>query len=218
MEKGFCVAGVVEGRTRWVRPVRPKNSIDAQDLRDASGRHIRTLDLVKFELVRPNPQTPHVEDWHTNFNRRPIVEVVPTDGERVAVLERLCEPTPDAVLAKKSRSLVLIEPDEVDAVFDPPTNGRNYGARMSFTCSGASYTGETGGRGFPVTDLKLRSWGRRYQRRAELNDRDLKGALGAERLFLTIGLTRLYEGKHWPMVVGVHAWPDYECEIDFSNP
>jgi hypothetical protein len=218
MEKGFCVAGVAEGRTRWVRPIRPKNPIDSHDLLDASGRHVRSLDLVSFELVRPRPQTPHVEDWHTNFNRRPVIEQSPDDEQRLAVLERLREDALDVVLAKKSRSLVLIEPDALTATFEPPANGRNYSARISFSSDGVVYSGESATPGFPVTDLQFRRWGRRFGRRTELVDDQLKQALKAERIFLTIGLTRIYDGKHWPMVVGVHAWPDYECAIDFADP
>jgi hypothetical protein len=218
MEKGFCVAGVAEGRKRWVRPIRPKNAIDASDLLDSAGRHVRTLDLVKVELVRPRPQTPHVEDWHANFNRRPIVVHTPDDGERLTILEALREDSLDAVLVKQVRSLALIEPDDVTATFEPAMNGRNYGARVSFSHAGHSYTGESSTPGFPATDLELRRWGRRFPQKTEFSFGRLKQAIGAERVFLTIGLTRMYNGRRWPMVVGLHACPDYGSEIDFSNP
>jgi hypothetical protein len=51
-----------------------------------------------------------------------------------------------------------------------------------------------------------------------LNDRDLKDVLGAQRIFLALGLTRPYNNNCWPMVVGVHACPDFSATIDLSNP
>ncbi len=218
MEAGFCIAGVPEGASRWVRPVRPNAPISARDLLDAGGRALSPLDLVTFELLRAKPQTPHVEDWIANFNRRPIIEQAPEGAERLAILEKLCEASPDAVLEKKSRSLILIEPDSLTASFEPAAGERNYGVRITFASGGASYEGESATPGFPCTDLKLRSWGRTLKTKVLLDDARLKNALGVERVFLTIGLTRLFNDKHWPMVVGVHTFPDYAAEIDFDSP
>ena len=38
--------------------------------------------------------------------------------------------------------------------------------------------------------------------------------LGTETLYLTLGLSRLWKNKWWPMVVGVHTVPDYEMSTN----
>jgi hypothetical protein len=45
----------------------------------------------------------------------------------------------------------------------------------------------------------------------------LVARFGIEEIYLAIGLTRSYRGEFWPMIVGVHTWPDYEAKIDYDN-
>lgn len=72
----------------------------------------------------------------------------------------------------------------------------------------------------PVTDIKWRALGRRLLAGGEelvLSGEDLGAELEAKRVFVALGLGRMYEGRHWPLVVGVHTWPDYQAEIDYTN-
>ncbi len=48
--------------------------------------------------------------------------------------------------------------------------------------------------------------------RLHLNDRALRARLGD--LYLTVGIGRTFERRHWPLVVGVHAAGLPEVEID----
>jgi hypothetical protein len=34
---------------------------------------------------------------------------------------------------------------------------------------------------------------------------------------MAVGLTRSFEGKFWPIVVGVHTLPDYQATVDYDN-
>lgn len=219
MEVGFCIAGIPEGSSRWVRPVKRSGQIEGRDLADSSGRIIHPLDLVEFELLRARPERPHVEDWLANFLRRPVVQHRPSEQEREVLLGRLVETSLDAVLKAKSRSLVLVEPDSITAAwFLPGTPDRSYQVRLSLSAAGVHYEGESARPGYPCTDLRLRNWGRRFASTRVLNDRQLREALEVRRIFLVIGLSRRFNNNYWPMVVGFHACPDFSAQIDLSNP
>jgi hypothetical protein len=65
-----------------------------------------------------------------------------------------------------------------------------------------------------VTDLKWRALGRAWLGEGgghlEFSDRELCEQLSTDTLYLTLGLSRSWKGKCWPLVVGVHSVPDYE--------
>jgi hypothetical protein len=71
-----------------------------------------------------------------------------------------------------------------------------------------------------VTDIKWRALGRKLlgaESRLSLTPDQLRERLSISRVFIALGLSRLHEGKHWPLVVGVHTWPDYQADIDYRN-
>jgi hypothetical protein len=76
-------------------------------------------------------------------------------------------------------------------------------------------------RDVPVTDLKWRALGRTWlgARGGELklDETALWERLGAESIYLALGLGRKYQGKSWLLVIGVHIVPDYQVEIDYHN-
>lgn len=218
MAAGFCVAGIREGSSQWVRPVKQSGQISKHDLVDASGQPVAPLDLISIDLRRRRPNPPHSEDWIADFTGGIVIEERPSEAERQSILQRLTEASPDKVLKDKASSLVLIEPDEISFIsFDPSHFGR-YDVRLGFTFRGAAYQGESKAPGFKCTDLKLRNWGRRFRSRRVLNDQELRAALGVEKIFLVMGLARWFEGNYWPMVVGLHTCPDFLGKADFDKP
>jgi hypothetical protein len=65
---------------------------------------------------------------------------------------------------------------------------------------------DTGERGVAVTDLAWRALGRAWLAGAErlrLGEAALRERIG--EVYLTIGRGRIFEGRRWPLVVGVHA-------------
>lgn len=217
MQEGVCIAGIYEDRPVWVRPVKRSGSIVPADLMTADHRILRPLEAVEFEFMGAKGRRPHIEDWLTNFLVRPVVKERPTNEQREAVLARLVESTPDPVMLDKKRSLVLIEPDSVVVRVGMSYGGEGIDVRFSFSMAGTVYDGETLGRGYPCTDLRLRSWAGSIRTQRGYSDRQFREALGAKRVFLVMGLSREYQGKHWPMVVGVHTCPDFEGEIDLDS-
>lgn len=219
MEGGVCLAGVPEDFSAWIRPTTDTRRLFNSNVRDTAGNVIQPLDVVEFALVRPAPSGPHVEDWLADFRVPAKVLSRPDPELRQEVLQAAAQSSPEPVLRDKKRSLVLVEPDRIErAVFDPSGYNGKYKVRLSFTMAHTLYKGESTEPGYPCTDLKLRAWGRGFARRTELSDAALRGLLGADRIFLALGLTRPFRENYWPMIVGFHTVPDFLAWIDLAHP
>lgn len=94
---------------------------------------------------------------------------------------------------------------------------------MGFVLEGeANHLRAASRRGVSVTDLKWRALGRSWLGEEgghlALDQRALFERLNAQALYLAIGLSRNWKGEYWPLVIGVHAVPDYEAVIDLDRP
>ena len=211
MLSGMCTGGVSLSTGKWVRPVKEFGSVLLGDLTYKDKAVMRPFDVVNFSLAKPRPKPPHIEDWVCDFVRaRPVR----TDHmeDRLQFLERHSEPDAAGEILRAQRSLALIEPSEVEATFRLDAYSGKYDARVK--------TPQTGDRPLPVTDIKWRALGRKLLSGREdlaLGSDAARERLGAQRIFVALGLGRMHEGKYWPLVVGVHIWPDYEAEIDYRE-
>ncbi len=211
MLSGMCTGGVSLSTGKWVRPVKQFGTVLLGDLTYRDKSVMRPFDVVEFSLVKPRPKPPHIEDWVCDF-----VRARPNRADHVhdplRFLEQHSEPdSPDQIL-RAQRSLALFEPTEVEATFRMDAYSGKYDARVE--------TPQTGDRPLPVTDIKWRALGRRLLAGREdlrLSSDDIRERVGAQRVFVALGLGRMYEGRCWPLVVGVHTWPDYEAEIDYRE-
>ena len=73
----------------------------------------------------------------------------------------------------------------------------------------------------PKSDLRWRALGRRWLGAGggelTLDQDELAKRLGAEAIYLALGLSRRYQEQFTLLVIGVHCVPDYEIEIDYRN-
>lgn len=46
---------------------------------------------------------------------------------------------------------------------------------------------------------------------------DINNLLKNREVYLSIGLSREFGGKYYPMVIGVHILPDYNIDIDYKS-
>jgi hypothetical protein len=226
MRSGICVAGFstepdpVTG-LRWIRPVRDHDTVQCGDMCDERGCTFDCCDVVELRLLEPRPEPPHVEDWLTDFVYHRPRRLRRLQGEkRAQFLANYLDPAPQDVLSRCSRSLCLVQPSRVWAHFSLDAYSSKYEARMGFELeSGAHdtrstpFTYRTGPRGVSVTDLKWRALGREWLTDGggtlDLEPERLQEQLDADTIYLTLGLSRAWKGKCWPLVVGVHAVPDY---------
>jgi hypothetical protein len=227
MLSGICTAGLTrrrdaDGRLRWFRPVRSFGSVMPGDMMETSGRLIQCCDVVAFHAIEPRCEPPHVEDWVVDFiHHRPRVLRHLAGDRRAAFLAEHAIPSADPMLRRKACSLCLIKPDDVTARFSRDPRSGKYQARMRVALPGCEDAADGAGRGYPVTDLKWRALGRRWLDeegdRLEVPRAEVLTRMDAVDLYLTMGLSRRFRGRHWPLVHAVHLIPDYEMAIDLEN-
>jgi hypothetical protein len=215
MRGGVCIAGMTSAPDsysvlRWVRPVKANGSLLLGDIRYPDGALMQLGDVVAWRLGAARPD-PHIEDVLVDPVRDRPRCLRRLDAARRArfCAERL-DRAPDDVLLQETRSLCLVQPTALEACWSYDSYNGHYEARMAFHVGGFA----TGERGIPVTDL---AWplGRAWLRGAEhlrLDDTALRERIGD--VYLAVGRGRTFEGRHWPLVVGVHAAGLPEVAID----
>jgi len=228
MKSGICTAGFTAERApvtglRWVRPTREFGTVLPEDMMDTEGRLIQCGDVVALNLVAPRPDLPHVEDWVTDFIHHRPRWLRRLEGEkRTAFFARHLDQAPGHVLIDHTRSLCLVQPEQVWAYFSLDKYSGKYQTRMRFTLPGEVQCSRAmQPRGVTVTDLKWRALGRQWlaQQQSAVLDLEhdvLLQHLNAETLYLTVGLSRQWQGEYWPLVHAVHVIPDYAATIDLE--
>ena len=225
MLSGICTAGVTHDPDpvtglRWVRPVREFGSLLPGDMTCADGHLAACCDVVELNLLSPLPDPPHTEDWLTDFvHHRPRLLRRLEGEKRASFFAGHVDRAPEDVLIHHKRSLCLVKPEHVCADFVLDTYSGKYQARMSFVLSGQVNAPQTTSpHGVSVTDLKWRALGRVWLNEASghlrLEHETLHERLQADAIYLSLGLSRNWQGAHWLLVVGVHAIPDYKTTID----
>jgi len=220
MLSGICTAGFTRepdpvSGLRWVRPVRDFHTVQRGDMTDIDGREVQCCDVVELNLIEPRPEPPHVEDWLTDFvHHRPRVVRRLESEKRARFFAKYIDRAPEDVLIYHTRSLCLVEPEQVWVQFSLDAYSGKYEARMGFVVDReANHPRAAGRSGVSVTDLRWRELGRSWlgerRRHLKLDHDALLEKLGAEAVYLTVGLSRNWQGEYWPLVVGVHVVPDY---------
>jgi hypothetical protein len=239
MKTGVCIAGVRPGSPgTWVRPVREFGSVLLGDITypashpppagspsaSAPRRVMRPFDLVELTLSRARPNPPHIEDFACDFaHARPRLIATVPEPERAALLDAAAA-TPDAIFVRGSRSLGTLALDDLTASFTHDGYTGGYETRLAFAGL------PPGVASVPCTDLKWRALGRQLlaergqigpgaePRTLTLAGDELRSALGsADRWWVVLGVGRFYQGRHWPLIVGVHTLPDYATEVDYAT-
>jgi len=240
MRTGVCLAGVrPDAPAIWVRPVREHETVLLGDITyprppgavvpPHERRVMQPFDLAELALLRPRPDPPHIEDWTCDFARdRPRLRAVLPAAERAALLDAASASAAD-IWVYYTRSLGTLAVPDLTATFTHDRYTGKYEARLSFPGQLPSVPST-----IACTDLKWRALGRRLlaQQPASgdasgtgnslqtltLSGDALRAALGgAQRIWLALGSSRTHDGRHWPLIVGVHTLPDYEATIDYHQ-
>lgn len=207
VRSGIIVAGMTTEADpvtglRWVRPIKPDLPLTLDDLRYDDGALVQLGDVVQLDLVEPRPAPPHVEQVVARFDGPlPFIRDL-TETRRAAFFPAHLDPDPAAVLRRRERSVCLVRPEQVEAVFTFDAELQRFEARL-FPRIGRLQSED----GVPVGDLAWRAWGQRQLGDAEdylhFDHAELRARVG--EIYLTLGLGP----RGGPLVLGVHTIPDY---------
>jgi hypothetical protein len=228
MRGGICTAGLIRrphpsSHFQWVRPVKRFGLLLLGDMTTADGHIVQVGDVIQLSLVQPCPDPPHVEDWLTDFVKQRPRCVRPISREKWGdLLARYCDKRPAEVLCEHTRSLCLVHPQDVWANFFCDAYSGKYQARIGFNLPDLHHAGSGSLRGLPVTDIRWRALGRHWlaqdhSQEVSLDQACLQERLQAEAIYLSIGLSRRFQGQSWPLVIGVYPVPDYTVTVDYRR-
>jgi len=226
MHGGVCAAGV-DSDGCWVRPVRPHTESKPRyemvtdycllplDFFHGGMSHLVNLGVTRFWFSGHTPQPPHTEDWTMELTRKPQLMRKLTDEEQERFLAAHVEDGLPLFDGDRQRSLALIKPDSFLFSFGMNRSGDDVSSRASFTV-GDVEVGDVS-----CTDLRMRALGRKLLEksggeRSLLSDEDFRRH-DKQATYLSIGLSRPFQGKHWLLLVGVHSIPELAVEIDFAK-
>lgn len=214
----LCVAGV-DNQYNWIRPtcfIGSWRQFFISDIYDREKKAVIELsNVVTIRLVRPVPQagTPHIEDWQYDQNIKPRFLRTLEDRRRLRIFKNISEKTLAPLIVKYERSLCLIEPSSIDSVDFANLSVRGkYQPMMVFTFQGEKYR-------YKVTDIYWRALGRYLLGQKHppvISGKKLRNILGYTHLFLTVGLSRKFQDKYWPFIVGVHPVPRVPIQLNYK--
>jgi hypothetical protein len=226
MHGGVCTAGI-DADGKWVRPVRPtaKRVGEGDTITDYcllpidffhNGQsHLVTGSLTRVWLAAHTPERPHVEDWTLDLQRKPQWLRKLSQQEQADFLAAHCESDVSALVPDAARSLGLFLPDSFCFSFGMNKSGTDICVRADFTFREQTFS-DVG-----CTDLRMRALGRKLLEKSSGATRQLTQVdfqrQGKQVTYLALGLSRLYRGKHWLIVVGVHSIPELVVEIDYAR-
>ncbi len=230
MHGGVCTAGI-DADGRWVRPVRahaeshqpskpPREGISDYSLlpidffHDGQS-HLANLSVTRFWFTEAAPHAPHVEDWTLDLKTKPQLLSKLSDEEQASFLAGHAESDLAPLIRDHQRSLMLVRPDSFSFSFGMNQSGEDVLVRASFACNGEAFN-DVG-----CTDLRMRALGRKLLEKAtdgkaSLSEEDFKRR-GKQATYLTLGLSRLFQNRHWLLLVGVHSLPELAVEINYAK-
>ncbi|MCI0488783.1 MAG: hypothetical protein L0229_19505 [Blastocatellia bacterium] len=227
MHGGVCTAGI-DDAGEWVRPVRP--TVERQweqnfitdfcllpiDFFHGGKSHLINLAVTRFRLLEPVPKPPHSEDWIIDLTAKPQLIRKLSLEEQAGFLAAHADSDLSVLDPNGNRSLALVRPQQFSFSFGLNRTGEDVTVRATFTVAGRT-TSDVG-----CTDLRMRAIGRKLIEKSKsakgcsLTSEDFERR-GKQATYLAVGLSRLYKSKHWPIIIGVHALPELEVEIDYAR-
>ncbi len=215
MHNGICLAGVDRART-WVRPVQvPDYNFSKSALYERGKVVVEPYNEVEFHVRNRLDNSPQSEDQEIDPAYEPHLVGQLDDGQLTKLMTQLDEH--DSVGHQRSRdglmdwltglnrSLVLTRIDRVLSAYRGSTDYGRRPRRLSFRVGNSQFD-------LSCTDLRWRSVTR--------GDRDMEALNvlnSAQIIYFALGLTRLFQGHYWPMVVGVHPIPRLAGEVDYDR-
>lgn len=227
-----CVAGITDDG-RSIRPVLPFPGIQEDWLYEGDYATVRPFARVKLNLLRPNPQPPHTEDWFIDQTLKENRGFL-LDDEKFPFLWKISFPSVASIFETEiqndfghyvregngKRSLGTIVPGHISFVnYDLNMNDR-WETHITFSdWEDREYR-------LAVTDLSFQYYVNHLREKRGQSNRyiglNLQKTFSSRETFLRIGLTRPTWEKHPHccslQITGVYTFPDYlegRCFADY---
>jgi hypothetical protein len=224
---GVCIAGVGKYNA-WIRPAK-KEELMLEDIKIGSG-YVSALNIYEFHFSQRSPVQCQSENYLIDEQREIIYRSGLEEKYKGRFFSSLCEnslvtASPQTniadILKAKNRSLMLIGPIRLQGAYFHKEE-KMKAPELTFSLDGCQVHGIGGKINLLCTDLKFNMFAKSLlnQRNADsinLDEVELKALLGYNRVYVVIGLTKLYHGINWPMVIGIHTLPDYRQVIDYKD-
>ncbi len=192
---------------RWVRPVGVDTPLTLDHLRYEDGSVLQLGDVVRLDLQPDAPQPPYVENVLATWDGEPLQRVrTLNDARRRTFFPKHLDPSPGDVLVRRQRSLCLVQPQSLTALFTRDPDTERFESRLIFNVGRLRNED-----GLPVGDIFWRAWGSQQLGDEEYQEYDqemLEAEFGP--IYLTIGLGP----RGGPLVMGVHPSINYRIEIE----
>lgn len=187
---------------RWIRPT-ADTPLTLDHLRYEDESLVQLGDVVRLDLEPAAAEPPYVEQVRINWREEPLQRVrTLNEARRRTFFPKHLDPSPADVLARRQRSLCLIKPDSVEAVFATDPESGRFEARLIFSVGRLRNED-----GLPVHDVFWRAWGSEQlgdEEYVDLDDAALAEQFGD--LYLAVGLGP----RGGPLVIGVHPTQNHE--------
>ncbi|MEH1957417.1 hypothetical protein [Nostoc sp.] len=208
MREGFvCISGLDE-KGKFVRPEihYPERRGIKKEFLYAQGKVvIKPLAKVELEFLNPVSKSLfHTEDWEIDGNIKPKLVTIPTESEKLAILNQNTDFSLESALAEESRSIVIVRSREV-----PKIEARVWEDKLKCHLSFYDESGDYHSH-LPVTDANWLAACKYLWQTDKLNlQARLTKALQGKDIFIRIGITREWKGQVWRQISGVFSVPDW---------
>ena len=223
-----CIAGVDEQR-KWIRPVKV-GELSLENIRVNGSNYVSVGNKYEFAFSGHSPLQCQTENYAIETRQGIVHRATLTETQKRELFLSLSEnslitsnPSLDItqILKDKNRSLVLLGPVSIQRVYIYK-NGNMKAPNITFNINSINVKGPNNRADLPCTDLKFRAFAKELLRQRNANsitleENELKNLLRYNHVFIVIGLTTLFRGENWPMIIGVHTLPDYTQNINYND-
>jgi hypothetical protein len=223
---GVCIAGIGKNNA-WVRPTK-REELVLNDIRLNENEYIEVQNIYEFHFTGKTPVQCQTENYLLDEYRTIVHKGMMPESERRKLFHQICENSlvsehmniADSLRAK-NRSIVMLGPVRLQSVYLHEEEMMKC-PEITISVNSVAIKGIQGRANLLCTDLKFWAFAKallkeRNTKSLTLNENELRSILHFDKVFIIIGLTKLYHGKNWPMIIGLHFFPDYRQEIDYPS-
>lgn len=201
---GYCIAGM-DKNGRWIRPLPTGRGKFWSSVKYPNQEFIKVGDvwsITRYEKAFDNNSPGHTED--IRLTNSPILKNRLTNSELLEFVRRHQEGKEELskTLDADARSLCLVKVDHFEHFIHKNTFDGKRQPRISFSYMGERYNNTTNTPGYPITDLKWRTY----------TLEQIPVDLSFKSQYICIGLARTEPKKgftkEFPMVISVITDPE----------